>query len=368
MARKQTACQVSAASRRQDTSKHSTVPELRWGDVNRQDGAPDRSHGREGRAVETAGYSFRVRFIRSPRETLGIDSESLVLATPGEGTTVKLVVVGKEMPLRDSRDLALVGSGWPSQVEAAMAGEKYTTALMLAFARIRVGGDFGTRGPRMVITPAGLQYFARMMGVEMPVIQDIHGVMTYEGHPGLVRTDSPELLRTAASEHFGQMFRQLAEANVVLSDKERNALELYNSSFFYAGADSRFLLLMTAVEALLDPQPRPEDAAAHVDQLIAATHANLRLTPGDRASMVGSLQWLRDESIRQAGRRVVSARLGQRQYGRLVAKDFFCSCYDLRSRLVHGLAPFPSWEEVNMTNGPLELFVSDLLTAPYLES
>jgi hypothetical protein len=40
---------------------------------------------------------------------------------------------------------------------------------------------------------------------------------------------------------------------------------------------------------------------------------------------------------------------------------FFKSCYDLRSSLVHGRQPYPSFDEVNVQAGALELFVRDLL-------
>jgi hypothetical protein len=179
--------------------------------------------------------------------------------------------------------------------------------------------------------------------------------------------DNPTLLRTAGCEQLQPMFSKLASSDVVLSARERNALEAFNASFFYPGADPRFLLLMTAIEALLDPRPRSPEAIAHVEQLIGATDGNDKLSAGEKASMLGALGWLRKESIRQAGRRVVAARVGAAEYDGLSAVKFFSHCYDVRSRLVHGLDPFPAWDEVNLINGPLERFVSDLITAPFLE-
>lgn len=86
----------------------------------------------------------------------------------------------------------------------------------------------------------------------------------------------------------------------------------------------------------------------------------------DRRSMVGSLRWLEQESISQAGRRYVTEVLGMREYLGKPAATFFTECYALRSALVHGRHPYPTVEDVAGKVGQLEVFVSDLLTTPYL--
>lgn len=48
------------------------------------------------------------------------------------------------------------------------------------------------------------------------------------------------------------------------------------------------------------------------------------------------------------------------------AKVFFAYCYQMRSNLVHGNLPYPTFEEVSRVCGALEVFVSDLLTSPFL--
>ena len=86
----------------------------------------------------------------------------------------------------------------------------------------------------------------------------------------------------------------------------------------------------------------------------------------EKDSVLGSLRWLKKESISQAGKRLVAARLGaEARYQDLSPPEFFAKCYTLRSNLVHGNKPFPSFEEVGALSAPLEVFVSDLLTWPY---
>lgn len=314
-------------------------------------------------------YCFRIRFIRSPRETLNIQDKSLVLLTPKKNQNIRLVAVDKETTLHDAQNVALVGSGWQSEAEAAKAGEKYRTTLMLTFARLLLGADFGSRGPSVMMTNAGLKHFAQSMGITSPVVQDVHGLMTYKNERdlGFMRMGAPNLLKAVPADKFRDTFCRLATQEIVPSEKESVALELFNASFFQPSADARFLLLMTAIEALLDPRPRSNNARKHVEQLIAETSGNPQLSSADCDSILGTLRWLKRESIRQAGRRLVTERLGNRTYNGETAERFFCSCYTLRSRLVHGLEPFPSWDEINKVNGTLERFISDLLTVPCLE-
>lgn len=140
---------------------------------------------------------------------------------------------------------------------------------------------------------------------------------------------------------------------------------LFNASFFQPTADSRFLVLVMAVEALIEPVSRSPEGLEHVDRLIEQTRA--ATLPGvDKDSMIGALQWLRRESINQAGKRLASMRLGGRLYSGRAAPEFFSYCYQLRSNLVHGNLPIPTFEEVGNVACILEVFVSDLLTSPIL--
>lgn len=121
------------------------------------------------------------------------------------------------------------------------------------------------------------------------------------------------------------------------------------------------------VEALLDPLPRSLEAQTHVDTLIELTRKSA-ISKEEKESMLGSLRWLRCESINQAGKRMVTMRLGSQTYGERSAPSFFTFFYQMRSNLVHGNLPFPTLEEVGNVTGTLEVFVADLLTNPFLGS
>lgn len=174
-----------------------------------------------------------------------------------------------------------------------------------------------------------------------------------------------EPLRGVNKESFESTFLAAASCASRLSEREAVAFSLFNDSFFRQSADSRFLLLMMAIEALLELRPRSDASKLHVEAMIAHTQS-AALPSEEKASMIGAIRWLRNESISQAGRHIADERLGTRTYMDMPAPKFFTHCYGMRSALVHGSLPFPTFEQVSRIVGQLESFVSDLLTVPVL--
>ncbi|MCI5122556.1 MAG: hypothetical protein D3908_15480 [Candidatus Electrothrix sp. AUS4] len=103
-----------------------------------------------------------------------------------------------------------------------------------------------------------------------------------------------------------------------------------------------------------------------MDMLIESTKNCHALKKEDADSMVGALRWLKQESIRQAGKRLVAERLGDRMYADMNATKYFSECYDLRSSLVHGGTH--DRKKLNKLASHLPHFVSDLLTIPIIGS
>ena len=69
-------------------------------------------------------------------------------------------------------------------------------------------------------------------------------------------------------------------------------------------------MLVMAVESLISLEPRSDGARRHVETLMSATRAS-GLGAEEIRSMLGTLAWLRYESISHAGRRL-AASLGGR--------------------------------------------------------
>jgi hypothetical protein len=85
--------------------------------------------------------------------------------------------------------------------------------------------------------------------------------------------------------------------------------------------------------------------------------------------MVGTLEWLKEESIGQAGRRL-AAQLGERRYmdGNETPVQFFTRCYTLSSNLVHGHVPRPAESDVGSRAASLEVFVGHLISGELLNA
>jgi Apea-like HEPN len=310
-------------------------------------------------------YSFRIRFNRSAANAIQTDGKEIYLLPSDATTPLLLHNPEPNGTIFNATQLALIGDGFQSSDEAYSKGQKYFHAPILALARHRVGSDFGLRTPKGLFTDHGLDWVEQEH--KQRVLNSEHGLMVYETEPkpkfALIKMNG---VRGINKEMFESSFFIATSRNLEFSKKEIVAFTLFNDSFFRQSADSRFLLLMMAIEALIELKPRVEATIKHVESLITQTKT-ATLPESDKNSLLGSLQWLKKDSISQAGKQLTVMRLGDRQYMNLDASKFFTHCYGLRSKLVHGNIPFPTFEEISSTVGELELFVSDLLTKPFLE-
>lgn len=309
-------------------------------------------------------YTFRVRVNRSPTDTIECQESEIHLPTGGLCRSLRLQNKKSDESIKSATHLELTGDGFVTESEAAVSGRRIEVAFMVALARVRVGADFGLRAPKSLVTNEGLKLLERQHGQR--VLNDDHGLMVYssEPKPRFVIV-SAQMLRGANLTVFQTHLEQALKVAPDLTDKEVLAFTLFNASFFQPTADTRFLLLVMAIEALIELAPRDMASQAHVHALVTATKT-ASIPDADRRSMLGSLQWLKKESINQAGKRLTARRLGSRLYANMPAPEYFSHVYLMRSNLVHGNLPYPTFDDVATIVGPLEVFVSDLLTVPIL--
>lgn len=312
----------------------------------------------------SADYSFRIRVDRSPTDTIEVAEPELSLVAAAETRRISLKNKTADEPLKEAQYFVLMGTGYPTEAEAKSAGEAYEAVLMVALAHVRVGADFGYRAAKGSFTSEGLKWLEQQHGQRM--LNDVHGLMIYTAEPKpRFALSTAKMLRGASKDSFLEAFAAAEKAHPAIDVRARLAFSLFNASFFQPTADSRFLLLVMSIEALIDPAPRSAESQSHVKSLIAATKV-APIPPQERESMLGAIRWLQRESINQAGRRLVEVRLGARQYDGRSAPDFFTHVYQMRSNLVHGNLPYPTFEMVGAVAAPLEVFVSELLTGPII--
>ena len=306
-------------------------------------------------------YSFRIRVNRSLGCTLQTDSSEIYIAAPEANISLFLRAASADKSIKDAEQWALFGEGYTSESEAEEAGMRFQDALMITLAKMRIGVDFGERSPKGAVTEYALGLLQK--GGKR-FLNDVHGLQVYlsEPKPRFIRVGIPTLTSGSPLLTFQNEFHGAIVQNRRLTDRERLAFSLFNASFFETRAESRFLLLVMAVEVIIEPLPKSRKAVQHVDRFIEETkHAPLN--PDERVSLIGSSKWLRNESISKAGKRLVSERLGDKNYNDIAAPAFFSRVYSMRSRLVHGGTPFPTFSQISGMAAHLTEFVSDLLIA-----
>lgn len=270
----------------------------------------------------------------------------------------------RETSIKCSDQLVLIGSDYQTESEASTAGSMLQNALMVALAKVRVGADFGYRASKGMFTADGLQWAEQSLGQK--VLNNTHGLMIFRSNPQpFFVSMNVEAIRGASPEIFLSCFAEAISLQPRISERDLLAYTLFNASFFQPTEDSRFLMLVMSIEALIEPAYKSSYSQNHVGSLIDQTKSS-SLPIEERNSILGSLNRLRRESISQAGKRLVRERLGVRVYGDRTATKFFEHCYTMRSNLVHGNLSVPTYEEVGRVAATLELFVSDLLTCPIL--
>jgi hypothetical protein len=311
-------------------------------------------------------FTLRVRFRIPSRDRLGIDQPEATFART-LGPAVVLKSADKNKTIRECEWLLLQSSGWHSEEIAQAAAEPLMDALRRTLARYNLAADLGRRSPKGGFFRAGLAWLEGL--AERPTLNDTHGPMVFatELQPMFARAGPLSGHRVVQGHRWQRTFQLALDCAAPLSDRERTAFDLFSVAHTTQDAvDARFVLLFAAIETLLEDTPRPRAVVDHIDRLIFLTEQS-ELENSEKKSLLGSLIWLRSHSIRTSGRRLVRARLGDRQYMGMSAEQFFLDCYDLRNRLLHGRQPFPTREEVIKFVGPLDQMLSNLLAGPVLD-
>jgi hypothetical protein len=310
-------------------------------------------------------YDFRLRFHFPGEDHINTEVEELIVLKDNAGATIRLRSGLRGSAIKDHSRASIIGGPYPSAADAYSAAEVTKKALLTWAVRNRVGIDLGGGRARSVITVSGLQWFEQQIGG--PVRADVHGIDVYEHVDGLVfvALNFKDSLGKAAAAFVEQVAAAITSP-VPISPKQELAGEILSASYFDASDRSRFVTLITAVEALVDPLPRPAAAQQVVARMVQIVKES-KIDKGTRAAMSGSLQTLKKESIGQAGRALVGRLLPDKVYEGQPAARFFTFCYEVRSSILHlghvpgSVADLPSLCSVARS------FVCDLLIASFAE-
>jgi len=308
-----------------------------------------------------ASYDFRLRFNFPEGYRINSNADKIELLSLSSGEHITLVSGARGTPIKDQNRAAVLGKSFTSEDQARAAAEKSKRALLYWAVEQRLGIDFGDGKQRSMATNAYLAMLEKQHG--HPFRNDIHGIDVYEHAKKLkfvsvngkatVGKYPPRLIDTFQREYLSSRW---------LTEREVLASEIYTSSFFDVSARSRFITLVTVVEALLEPLKRSDEVEKLVKDLIAKTQSST-LDQQTKDSIIGSLERLKHQSISQAGRTLVGRLIPNELFDGQSSADFFTRCYELRSHILHrGKIEDGLVDTLDLAN-VMEDFVAKLLLA-----
>jgi len=306
-------------------------------------------------------YDFRLQFDFAKGYRIDSDADRIELLKFPSGERITLDSYHIGTPIKGHSRAAISGGQFASKEAARTAAERSKLALLYWAINQRVGMDFGGRKQRSMATKVYLAILEKQHG--HPFRNEIHGIDVYQHEEGLglvsvtgdvvAGKSAPRLIDTFQREYFCE--RQLTR-------KQALAAEIYASSFFDVFPRTRFITLVTAVEALLKRPKRPDA----VGQLVKEFKERAQLLNVDgptRKSAIGSLEDLRLESITHTACALASRLIPNELFDGQPSADFFARCYKLRSQILHsGTVKDNSVDMLHLAN-TMESFVARLLLA-----
>jgi hypothetical protein len=292
--------------------------------------------------------------VRLPFESVEVE------LVPGPERRVLLRTGPPGSSITEASVLALYGAPYPSEDEARSDGGIWANKLRRAFAAVGATARFEL-GPSN-FTESALADLSSARRV--PVLNDDNGVVTLIHNPQTlfarielgpsVRPNQAATVTALCSDH----------ASSELTASQMRAYRFWSEADFLTIPAARFALLMIALEALSDPQPRTGETLAHLQVLIDTT-MQAQIPKEERDSLVGALAALEHEAVRNACIRA-AMEWGERTYGGLPAVDFVKLCFRRRNALMHGRRDLPNFEEAARLAAELSRFVGELLAGRQL--
>jgi hypothetical protein len=305
-------------------------------------------------------YDFRLRFNLAPSFRINSENDCLVLYKLETGQEIVLKSGLAKTAIKDCERVVISAQGFSSEDEAHRAAQATKRALLFWAVRFRHGLDLGDRPPTSIVTNSGLEMLEKEHGC--PFRNDRHGIDVYEHLDKLkfAHSDATVIAQKSPENLFSTFSEELTTPRPFTA-KQALASEIYCSSWFDVGYKSRFLTLVTAIEALVDQEEHSGSVKAFVTETIKQMDAST-IDASVKTSLRGSLGRMRRESISQAGRRLASTLLSGQMFDGQSADRAFSKLYGLRSELVHDGAPGKD-EELRLAANVAEEFTAKLLLA-----
>ncbi len=308
-----------------------------------------------------AEYKYRLRFHLPEHHTIGWDDAELEIPTGDDLEHLRLTLDHGTGPIKSARWLVLEGGPFNTLEDAETAGKRARRSLMQYSIRFHVGIDLG----KDKSTGGMFKGFKDKIydKTSVRVLDEVHGLQVYEstGNVSFVNCSASAVLGNQVS-NFLEMFLPANTDKFQPNPKQELAIELYSASQFELSVRNRFLTLVMAVEALLEPKDRPQDVKRYVNSFVDHIEQSC-LPTNEKQSIVRSLNWLYQDSIGRTGKLLAERLLKGKKYNIKSPCIFFRDCYSLRSQLVHYGKFSDKTVDIGHIVSELSRFVSDLLVA-----
>lgn len=303
-------------------------------------------------------YKFRFRFNISWQGQLEGDENQVQFTLPN-GSTAILACCRAER-IRDETKFCILSGGYKSENEALDYGKEVKKAVLCYGAKFGLGIDVGKEKRGFEISGLITDKVLKEHGVLM--VPDIHGIAVYsEDHPiSPVSMSARGAVDAKNADFFQKEVCKILAKNPILKPKIRLAMEILASSHFETTSRARFLALIQAAETLVKPSERCHRTRKLVDSFIEKTNCS-EINREDKFSILGSLNWLRYDSISQSLQKSAKENLKNKKYCGLTPDVFIKKCYEARSRLLHSGSIDESKYNIGALSSSLGTYLRDLL-------
>lgn len=228
----------------------------------------------------------------------------------------------------EAKSLALRGVGYSSSDQAHRAGRIWRQHVAMAFAEGHLGAD---------LDPLPLP--GNRSASERPVDPAAPGLVVYPAGLRFEGLASGQALRPIDRflEDLADVRQSVPEAFPDRPDLEL-AFRMIHLSLMTSNVDSQYILLVTAVEALIpDNRPKRDDEPliAALDELAGYVEQPDQFTGPVREKLLNLLAQSKRQSITDIGVQL-ARRIKDRTYADLAPDAYFRRAYGIRSKLVHG--------------------------------
>jgi hypothetical protein len=305
-------------------------------------------------------YTFRNRF-KIGGVRFAISSHEYLLAEPplDDGRVVLRAGLAEQL-IQDADELVLTGSGYGDFDAAKDAGRRWRRHLTVALPREDRYGDFGDDDDDKIVPTEWIQeneppHFLSHLGYERGnrILVDRYGLLVFASDPPAKVSHAYGGVPTILTG-MGPSIRDAQKADYApMDDRQKLAYALVHNSMSDDNDETRYIQLVTAIEALLPERHWPEPVLEGLKELMHT--ANNWPHSDSKKRILSILKEDRKESVRSVALDLVLKLSGT--YDGDTPKKFFDRCYGKRSALVHGNEQRPDLSDYST----LKRFVLDVL-------